>query len=58
MLTRNLLYTAVTRAKVKCIVIGQERALRHAYETADVNRRYTGLAARIRPRPAQLGLGF
>lgn len=47
MLNRNLFYTAVTRAKVKCIVIGHENALEHAVETADANRRHTGLLSRL-----------
>lgn len=47
MLTRNLLYTAVTRAKKLCIVVGHESALSHAVGNADVDRRYTGLAARL-----------
>lgn len=50
MLTRNLLYTAVTRAKKKCIVIGSEEALRLAIDTVDVNRRFTGLSLRMQER--------
>ena len=58
MLTRNLLYTAVTRAKVKCIVVGHDRALRLAIDKAEVDRRFTGLATRLKPAESQLGLGF
>jgi len=54
MLTRNLLYTAVTRAKQKCIVIGDGRALQHAVRTADVNRRFTGLSKRVVTRDADM----
>lgn len=52
MLTRNLLYTAVTRAKKLCIVVGHERALMHAVGNADVGRRFTGLAGRLSLAPA------
>jgi len=58
MLSRNLLYTAVTRAKVKCVVVGHDRALRLAIEKAEVDRRFTGLASRMKPMEAQLGLGL
>jgi len=47
MLNRNLFYTAVTRAKAQCIVIGHENALEHAVRTADTNRRHTGLQSRL-----------
>jgi exodeoxyribonuclease V alpha subunit len=43
MLTRNLIYTAVTRAKKLCIVVGNRAALEHAVATADTSRRFTGL---------------
>lgn len=43
MLTRNLIYTAVTRAKKLCIVVGNRAALEHAVSTADTSRRFTGL---------------
>ena len=55
MLTRNLVYTAVTRAKTECIVVGEPRALRDAVDTVDRSRRYTGLMQRLRgaePEPA------
>lgn len=58
MLTRNLVYTAVTRAKAECIVVGEERTLRDAVDTIDRSRRYTGLQDRLRsgdaPEPARL----
>jgi exodeoxyribonuclease V alpha subunit len=43
MLTRNLIYTAVTRAKKLCIVVGNRAALEHAVATVDTSRRFTGL---------------
>lgn len=48
MLSRNLLYTAVTRAKKLCVVIGHDGALLHAVNTNEVNKRYTGLAKKLR----------
>lgn len=53
-LSRNLLYTAVTRAKQECHLVGDARALRSAIAKADTTRRYTGLALRLAaPGPAQ-----
>ena len=46
MLRRNLIYTAVTRARSLCCVIGQERALRIAVKR-DGRRRLTGLSNRL-----------
>lgn len=46
-LSRNLLYTAVTRAKQECHLVGDGRALRSAIAKADTTRRYTGLALRL-----------
>jgi len=44
MLTRNLLYTAVTRAERACVVVGEEAAIRLALARPDAQRRYTRLA--------------
>ena len=41
MLKRNLLYTAITRAKKSCVVIGQAYALKSAIETISANKRIT-----------------
>src|SRR3546814_16939874 len=35
MLKRNLLYTAITRAKKLCIIVGTQRALQRATHTLD-----------------------
>lgn len=43
MLKRNLIYTALTRAKNYCVVIGQPAAMRHAVQTAQNDERYTKL---------------
>ena len=47
MLRRNLLYTAVTRARRLCILVGDPRAIQLAIETADASRRWTGLSRRV-----------
>ena len=47
MLRRNLLYTAVTRAKAKVILIGQKQAVFIAIHKCDVSQRNTVLADRI-----------
>jgi len=47
MLQRNLLYTAITRAKEKVIVIGHGSALERAINNASVSRRNTRLGERI-----------
>ncbi|HEY1354176.1 MAG TPA: ATP-dependent RecD-like DNA helicase [Ktedonobacteraceae bacterium] len=48
LLQRNLLYTAITRAKRLCIIIGQPRALEVAVKNDRVALRNTGLAERLR----------
>jgi exodeoxyribonuclease V alpha subunit len=50
MLQRNLLYTAVTRAKRIVILVGSKRALAKAVRTQGAGRRYTALTQRLRPR--------
>ena len=47
LLQRNLLYTAITRAKHLCIVVGEERALRYAVRNDEVAARNTALAERL-----------
>lgn len=46
MLRRNLLYTAITRAKRLCMLVGDTRAIERAIRRADATRRFTGLAER------------
>jgi len=50
MLQRNLLYTAVTRAKQIVVLVGSRRALARAVRTQGAGRRYTALAERLRGR--------
>jgi len=44
MLSRNLLYTGVTRSKQLCIVVGDHTAIQVAVDNVSMTRRYTGLA--------------
>jgi exodeoxyribonuclease V alpha subunit len=44
MLSRNLLYTAITRAKRACVLVGQHEAIARAARRADAFRRHTRLA--------------
>jgi exodeoxyribonuclease V alpha subunit len=47
MLTRNLVYTAVTRAERACVLVGDHAALRTALARPDAGRRHTRLAERL-----------
>ena len=47
MLQRNLLYTAVTRARRLCVIVGSRRALAMAVKNNKVAERYSGLQARL-----------
>jgi len=48
LLGRNLLYTAITRARRLCVVVGSVRAVRRAISTVGTGVRHTRLAARLR----------
>jgi exodeoxyribonuclease V alpha subunit len=48
MLQRQLLYTAVTRAKRLAVLVGSPRALRMAIENAEQSKRESSLAERLR----------
>lgn len=48
MLQRNLLYTALTRARTLFVLLGSPRAIRRAVQNDQVRLRYTALAERIR----------
>jgi exodeoxyribonuclease V alpha subunit len=48
LLQRNLLYTAVTRARQLAIIAGDRRAVTRAVANHEVQDRYSGLAARLR----------
>ncbi len=51
MLQRNLLYTAVTRAKQLVVLVGSARALGQAVRVTGSGRRHTALAHRLRGGP-------
>jgi len=48
MLTRPLLYTAITRARNSCVLVGDPAALAAAVSRDDSGGRHSGLAARLR----------
>jgi exodeoxyribonuclease V alpha subunit len=48
MLSRPLLYTAITRARTNCVLIGDPAALEMAIRRDDSGSRYSGLAERLR----------
>jgi len=49
MLTRPLLYTAITRARNSCVLVGDMPALGSAVRRDDGGARHSGLAGRLRP---------
>jgi exodeoxyribonuclease V alpha subunit len=48
MLQRNLLYTAITRARRFAVIVGSRAALKTAVKRADSRTRFTGLAERLK----------
>ncbi|MFD9353330.1 ATP-dependent RecD-like DNA helicase [Streptomyces sp. NPDC060031] len=50
MLQRNLLYTAVTRAKKLVVLVGSRKALGQAVRTVSAGRRFTAVAPRLAGR--------
>lgn len=53
MLQRNLLYTAVTRAKKLVVLVGSRKAIGQAVRTVSAGRRCTGLDFRLRGGPVE-----
>jgi exodeoxyribonuclease V alpha subunit len=54
MLQRNLLYTAITRAAQRCVLVGNTKALRIAISNNKVSKRFSNLVDRLKtPQPAQ-----
>jgi len=51
LLQRNLIYTAITRARRLCVLIGSPRALAIAVKNSSVDKRYTALDERLRAAP-------
>ncbi len=48
LLTRNLLYTGITRAKKLLIVIGSERVVSYMIQNVDSKKRNTGLEFKMK----------
>jgi exodeoxyribonuclease V alpha subunit len=48
MLQRNLLYTAITRAKKMVVLVGTQKAIHMAVGNNKVSERYSGLLARVK----------
>jgi len=48
MLQRNLLYTAITRARQLVVLVGTRRAIGIAVHNAKVRERHSGLSVRLR----------
>ena len=48
MLTRPLIYTAITRSKDRVIIVGERKALCIAINRADTEKRGTNLATRVK----------
>jgi len=55
MLQRNLLYTAITRARQLCVLVGNRRAISMAVRNNKVSRRYTALDWRLKHPPLNGG---
>jgi exodeoxyribonuclease V alpha subunit len=47
LMTRNLLYTAVTRAREMVVIVGQEKSISKMIENNHITRRYSGLCERL-----------
>ena len=47
MLQRNLLYTAITRARELVVLVGTKKALSIAVRNAKITQRYTALGERL-----------
>jgi len=47
LLTRNLLYTAITRAKELVVLVGMERYMHTMINNNRITKRYSGLSKRL-----------
>ena len=47
MLTRNLLYTGITRAKKVCVLVSKDREIVKAIQTSGTDLRYTDLTDKL-----------
>lgn len=47
LLTRNLLYTGITRAKKLLIIVGNEKVVKYMIDNVDSKKRNTGLESKL-----------
>ena len=52
LLSRSILYTAITRARELLIIVGREETIAAMTENAKRNRRYSGLKLRLQGKTA------
>lgn len=48
LITRNLLYTGITRAKKLLVIVGMEKVVDFMIQNVDVKKRNTGLGYKMR----------
>lgn len=48
LLTRNILYTGITRAKKLLIIVGNDRIVNYMIQNVDSKKRNTGLEFKLR----------
>ena len=48
LITRNLLYTGITRAKKLIVIVGMEKVVNFMIQNVDVKKRNTGLGYKMR----------
>lgn len=48
LLTRNLLYTGITRARKLLVIVGNEKVVNYMIQNVDSKRRNTGLEYKMR----------
>ena len=48
LITRNLLYTGITRAKKLLVIVGVEKVVEFMIQNVDIKRRNTGLEYKMR----------
>ena len=53
LLSRSILYTAITRARELLIIVGREETIAQMVANAKVGRRYTGLKLRLQNKVSE-----
>ena len=49
LMNRNLIYTAITRAKQCCVMVGDKNVFDHMVANTNQAKRYSGLCERLNP---------